>query len=91
MPPLLTYIARVSDGLPLVGSFAPSEESLDEQKSQARDILRGLAGRVGYVYKQVEPEIYHVCIFWKLFLTHANYLEQWLKCPSKRAPKYSTM
>jgi vesicle transport protein SEC22 len=43
MPPVLTYIARVQDGLPLVGSFAPSQESLDEQKSQARDILRGLS------------------------------------------------
>ena len=43
MPPLLTYIARVSDGLPLVGSFSQSQEYLDEQKSQARDILRGLA------------------------------------------------
>jgi len=42
MPPLLTYIARVSDGLPLVASFAPTQENLEEQKNQAKKILREL-------------------------------------------------
>jgi len=42
MPPLLTYIARISDGLPLVASFAPTQENLEEQKNQAKKILREL-------------------------------------------------
>lgn len=45
MPPHLTFVARVSDGLPLVASFAPTQENFDEQKRQAKDILRGLSGR----------------------------------------------
>mmetsp|Transcript_28508 Transcript_28508/g.33794 ORF Transcript_28508/g.33794 Transcript_28508/m.33794 type:complete len:240 (+) Transcript_28508:110-829(+) len=45
MPPLLTFVARVSDGLPLVASFAPTQENLEEQKKQAKDIVRGLSGR----------------------------------------------
>lgn len=49
MPPLITYIARVSDGLPLVGSFAPSSETLEEQKAQALQIMRGLTSNGGYV------------------------------------------
>mmetsp|Transcript_4886 Transcript_4886/g.5969 ORF Transcript_4886/g.5969 Transcript_4886/m.5969 type:complete len:226 (+) Transcript_4886:170-847(+) len=42
MPPLLTYVARVSDGLPLVASFAPTQDNVEEQKRQSKDILRGL-------------------------------------------------
>ena len=42
MPPLLTYIARVSDGLPFVASFAQSNADLEEQKQQAKQILRSL-------------------------------------------------
>ena len=44
MPPLLTYVARVSDGLPFVASFAQSQDNrgLDEQKAQSKEILRGL-------------------------------------------------
>lgn len=45
MPPLLTFVARVSDGMPLVASFAPTQENFDEQKKQAKDIFRGLSGR----------------------------------------------
>jgi len=45
MPLLLTFVARVSDGLPLVASFAPTQENLEEQKKQAKDIVRGLSGR----------------------------------------------
>lgn len=45
MPPVLTFVARVSDGLPLVTSFAPTQESFDEQKKQAKDIFRGLSSR----------------------------------------------
>jgi hypothetical protein len=42
MPPLLTYIARVSDGLPFVASFANTHINLDEQKRQSKDILKSL-------------------------------------------------
>ena len=47
MPQLCTYVARVSDGLPLVASFAPSSSNLDEEKNQAKQILRKLIS--GYV------------------------------------------
>lgn len=42
MPPLLTFVGRVSDGLPLVASFAPTQEPLEEQKRQAKEIMRNL-------------------------------------------------
>lgn len=42
MPPLLTFVGRISDGLPLVASFAPTQESLEEQKKQAKEIMRNL-------------------------------------------------
>eukprot|EP00560_Eucampia_antarctica_P008153 CAMPEP_0197825830 /NCGR_PEP_ID=MMETSP1437-20131217/2864_1 /TAXON_ID=49252 ORGANISM="Eucampia antarctica, Strain CCMP1452" /NCGR_SAMPLE_ID=MMETSP1437 /ASSEMBLY_ACC=CAM_ASM_001096 /LENGTH=189 /DNA_ID=CAMNT_0043425999 /DNA_START=159 /DNA_END=725 /DNA_ORIENTATION=+ len=42
MPPLCTYVARVSDGLPLVASFSPSSANLEEEKNQAKQILRKL-------------------------------------------------
>ena len=42
MPPFLTYIARVSDGLPFVASFSQSLHNLDEQKRQSKQILRNL-------------------------------------------------
>ena len=42
MPPLITYVARVSDGLPLVASFAPTQENLEEEKLQAKKILKEL-------------------------------------------------
>lgn len=45
MPPILTFVARVSDGMPLVASFAPTQDNFDEQKKQAKDIFRGLSGR----------------------------------------------
>eukprot|EP00957_Ditylum_brightwellii_P085123 6472312-Ditylum_brightwellii.AAC.1 len=45
MPPLLTYAARVSDGLPLVASMTASSEIGDDHKSQAKELLRGLGGR----------------------------------------------
>lgn len=50
MPPLLTYVARVSDGLPFVASFAPTQDNVEEQKKQSKDILRGLnsTGRYGW-------------------------------------------
>ena len=46
MPPLLTFIARTSDGLPLVANTAPDSTSgvTQEHKDQAKDILRGLGG-----------------------------------------------
>ena len=40
---LLTFVARISDGLPLVATFTHSVE--EEYKSQAKQILRGLNGR----------------------------------------------
>ena len=43
MPPLLTFVARVSDGLPLVANTAPDSYSVtQEHKNQAKDILRGV-------------------------------------------------
>ncbi len=46
MPPLLTFVARLSDGLPLVANTAPDVSSgvTQEHKDQAKDILRGLGG-----------------------------------------------
>ncbi len=48
MPPLLTFVARISDGLPLVANTAPDVSSssgvTQEHKNQAKDILRGLGG-----------------------------------------------
>ena len=52
MPPLLTYVARVSDGLPLVASFAPTQENLDAQKQQSKEILRNLNNNGRYVYDE---------------------------------------
>jgi len=45
MAPLLTSLARISDGLQLVSSFAPSQEVLIEHKEQSKQILRGIGGR----------------------------------------------
>eukprot|EP00558_Chaetoceros_sp_UNC1202_P003934 CAMPEP_0197242214 /NCGR_PEP_ID=MMETSP1429-20130617/8031_1 /TAXON_ID=49237 /ORGANISM="Chaetoceros sp., Strain UNC1202" /LENGTH=239 /DNA_ID=CAMNT_0042702197 /DNA_START=70 /DNA_END=789 /DNA_ORIENTATION=+ len=42
MPPLITFVARLSDGLPLVASFSQSHENLEIQKQQAKEILRNL-------------------------------------------------
>ena len=55
MPPMLTYAARVADGLPLVASFAPSSTQqaglTESHKREAREILRGLSGnRCVYLY-----------------------------------------
>lgn len=46
MPPLLTFVSRASDGLPLVANTAPdfSQGVTQEHKNQAKDILRGLGG-----------------------------------------------
>ena len=46
MPPMLTYAARVADGLPLVASFAPSTgtDLTEANKRDAKEILRGLSG-----------------------------------------------
>ncbi|EED96126.1 hypothetical protein THAPSDRAFT_30919 [Thalassiosira pseudonana CCMP1335] len=45
MPPLITFVARLSDGLPLVANTAPnSNEVTQDHKNQAKDILRGLGG-----------------------------------------------
>jgi hypothetical protein len=49
MPPLVTYIARVSDGLPFVASFAPTHENVEEQKRQSKEILSGLSSNGRYV------------------------------------------
>lgn len=49
MPPLLTFVARISDGLPLVANTAPdfNQGVTQEHKNQAKDILRGLGGTTG--------------------------------------------
>ncbi|KAL7549899.1 hypothetical protein ACHAWF_013158 [Thalassiosira exigua] len=51
MPPLLTFVARLSDGLPLVANAAPDFSNggggggvTQVHKGQAKDILRGLGG-----------------------------------------------
>jgi hypothetical protein len=46
MPPLLTFVARLSDGLPLVANTAPDAgmSVTQDHKNQAKDILRGLGG-----------------------------------------------
>jgi len=46
MPPLITFVARLSDGLPLVANTAPDAGTAVNQdhKNQAKDILRGLGG-----------------------------------------------
>jgi len=49
MPPMLTYAARVADGLPLVASFAPQGgqglgDLTEAHKREAKEILRGLSG-----------------------------------------------
>lgn len=54
MPPLLTFVARVSDGLPLVASFSSSQESLEEQKGQAKKILRDLGSGVSVAKMSID-------------------------------------
>jgi hypothetical protein len=44
MPPLLTFAARVNDGLPLVASFAAHGDVSEQHKREAKEILRGLSG-----------------------------------------------
>ena len=43
---MLTYAARVADGLPLVASFAPTggPDLTEAHKREAKEILRGLSG-----------------------------------------------
>lgn len=66
MPPLLTYVARVSDGLPLVASFAPTQENLDSHKQQSKDILRNLNNNGRSVAKMsietTQNKIFHYLI-----------------------------
>ena len=44
MPPLLTQVARVSDGLPLVATMTsqPGSPVATKQQQEAKDILRSL-------------------------------------------------
>mmetsp|Transcript_5944 Transcript_5944/g.7584 ORF Transcript_5944/g.7584 Transcript_5944/m.7584 type:complete len:226 (-) Transcript_5944:122-799(-) len=66
MPPFLTFVARVSDGLPFVASFSPSQENLEQQKMQAKDILRGLNSNGRSVAKMsietTQSRIFHYLI-----------------------------
>eukprot|EP00566_Odontella_aurita_P028003 CAMPEP_0113528978 /NCGR_PEP_ID=MMETSP0015_2-20120614/2140_1 /TAXON_ID=2838 /ORGANISM="Odontella" /LENGTH=190 /DNA_ID=CAMNT_0000427561 /DNA_START=684 /DNA_END=1253 /DNA_ORIENTATION=- /assembly_acc=CAM_ASM_000160 len=65
MPPLLTFAARVSDGLPLVASFAPTSEVLEEHKQQAKQILRGLASSRSAAKMSIETtarKVFHYLI-----------------------------
>jgi len=79
MPPLLTFVARISDGLPLVASFSPSHENLEDHKSQAKQILRSL-GTGGSVAKMsidtTEKKSFHYLIrdgICYLTLTESSY------------------
>lgn len=58
MPPLVTFVARLSDGLPLVANTAPDMSSgvTQEHKNQAKDILRGLGGT-----RYVRAELFQMC------------------------------
>jgi hypothetical protein len=58
MPPLLTFVARLSDGLPLVANTAPDlgQGVTQDHKNQAKDILRGLGGTARYV-------VMYICVF----------------------------
>lgn len=49
MPPLITFVARQHDGLPLVASFAQTPLNLDSAKQEARQILKQLNSRGRYV------------------------------------------
>ena len=66
MPPLLTFVARLSDGLPLVASFAQTSFNLDVQKKQAKDILRNLNSNGRSVSKMsietTDQKIFHYLI-----------------------------
>jgi hypothetical protein len=44
MPPMLTQVARVSDGLPLVATMTaqPGSPVTNKQQQEAKDILRSL-------------------------------------------------
>jgi vesicle transport protein SEC22 len=46
MPPLLTQVARLSDGLPLVATQtpAPGNPVTSKQQQEAKDILRSITG-----------------------------------------------
>eukprot|EP01083_Nonionella_stella_P210703 762530_1 len=66
MPPLLTFVARLSDGLPLVASFAQTSFNLDVQKKQAKDVLRNLNSNGRSVSKMsietTDQKIFHYLI-----------------------------
>mmetsp|Transcript_3713 Transcript_3713/g.5548 ORF Transcript_3713/g.5548 Transcript_3713/m.5548 type:complete len:224 (-) Transcript_3713:328-999(-) len=66
MPPLLTFVARLSDGLPLVASFAQTSLNLDVQKKQAKDVLRNLNSNGRSVSKMsietTDKKIFHYLI-----------------------------
>ena len=74
MPPLLTFVARLSDGLPLVANTAPdfNQGVTQEHKNQAKDILRGLGGTSRCV---VSFNVGHLlwfgeCIMYSIFTSH---------------------
>lgn len=66
MPPLLTFVARLSDGLPLVASFAQTSINLDVQKKQAKDVLRNLNSNGRSVSKMsietTDQKVFHYLI-----------------------------
>eukprot|EP00562_Extubocellulus_spinifer_P023713 CAMPEP_0178636114 /NCGR_PEP_ID=MMETSP0698-20121128/13555_1 /TAXON_ID=265572 /ORGANISM="Extubocellulus spinifer, Strain CCMP396" /LENGTH=398 /DNA_ID=CAMNT_0020275955 /DNA_START=309 /DNA_END=1502 /DNA_ORIENTATION=+ len=69
MPPLLTYAARIADGLPLVASFAPTGASSGEvselHKREAKEILRGLSGNRATMRMSIETsqhKVFHYLI-----------------------------
>jgi len=54
MPPVLTFAARVSDGLPLVASFSASHHVLEEHKKQSKEILRDGIGSSSVAKMSIE-------------------------------------
>eukprot|EP01082_Thalassiosira_pseudonana_P000646 g1669.t1 g1669 contig10:2547491-2547903(+) len=70
MPPLITFVARLSDGLPLVANTAPnSNEVTQDHKNQAKDILRGLGGTRGSARMSIDTN--NQLIFHYLSVTHS--------------------
>lgn len=64
MPPLLlTFAARVSDGLPLVAAYAQTTMNMDEQIWEAKQILRNLNARTSKMSVETSgSKVFHYLI-----------------------------
>lgn len=79
MPPLLTFVARVNDGLPLVSHQTLSHEVQANYQSQAKKILSGLGNSPGAAKLSIETSdrnIFHYLLrdgICYLTLTESSY------------------